>query len=171
MKLRPRPSHQEPGRMPPVLSLICPQRSIPLLQHPKLAAGGMILPKCALRLHNTHHCALPMSRLRPKRGTLTIKETAGAFVHATHQSVVDGITAGRKTSSSTIDQGLLLLARRASRRAGLVSITVDKGRSIGLRWGEVVVCPLKCSLREELTWRCTCDSCIGRCPEAREEVT
>lgn len=171
MKLRPRRSHQEPGRMPQVLSLICPQRSSPLLQHPKLAAGGMILPKCALRLHNTRHCALRMSRLRPKRYTLMIEETAGSFVHETHQSVIDGITTGRKTSSSAIDQGLFLLAGRASRRSGLVSITVDKGRSIGLRRGEVIVCALKCSLRKELAWGCTCDSCIGRCPEAREEMT
>lgn len=97
--------------------------------------------------------------------------TAGSFVGTTQRSVIDGRTAGRKTFSSTIYQGLFLLARRASGRARLVSITINKGCSIGLRRGKVVVCTLECSLREELTRRRTCDSSVGGCPEARKEMT
>lgn len=117
-------------------------------------------------LHNARHCELPRSFLLSERRRLMVITTA-----VTHHSVIDGTTAGGKTFSSTIYQGLFLLARRSSRRTRLVSITVNKGRSIGLRRGEVVVCTLECSLREELTGRRTCDSSIGRCPEARKEVT
>lgn len=52
-----------------------------------------------------------------------------------------------------------------------MSITVNKGRSIGLRWREVVICTLKRSLREELIGGRACDRGVRRCPEAREEMT
>lgn len=45
------------------------------------------------------------------RHAVLVAATAGSTVRKTEQSVIDGITAGRKTFSRTIDQGLLLLAR------------------------------------------------------------
>lgn len=97
-----------------------------------------------------------------------VMTNAGSLALRALQSVIDGITASRKTFGSTVYQGLFLLTRRAGRRARLVSITVNKGRSIGLRWRKVVMCTLKRSLREELIGGRARDRGVGRCPESRE---
>lgn len=44
-----------------------------------------------------------------------VMTNAGSFVHTAQQSVIDGITASRKTFSSTVYQRLFLLTSRACR--------------------------------------------------------
>lgn len=62
-------------------------------------------------LHDARRCELSRSCPLSKRGILMVRTNAGSFVCTTKQSVIHGITAGRKTFSSAIYEGFLLIAR------------------------------------------------------------
>lgn len=66
-------------------------------------------------LHDARRCELPRGGLMSERGTLMVMTNAGSFVLTARQSVIDGITASRKTFGSTVYQRLFLLTRRAGR--------------------------------------------------------